>query len=116
MSMSVGKFLIFAPAYCEDDGGGIVLHGLCALLKELGYEAYLTRLFDGEPVYPNCLFRPLFKLFKRAVWRFCTKFKTNPAWNTPVIKYPRIPIADDWIVIYTEIIFGNPLKAKNVVR
>jgi hypothetical protein len=114
--MPVKKFLIFAPAFREDDGGGVVLHRLCALLNELGHEAYVTRLFDGEPVYPNNFIKPLFTLLRRGVWRRFSKYKTNPAWSTPVLKSPGMPMGDDWVVIYPEIIFGNPLQAKNVVR
>lgn len=114
--MIAKKFLIFAPAFREDDGGGIVLHRLCALLNELGHEAYLTRLFNGEPVYQNDFARPLFAIFKRALWYRFTKFNTNPAWATPVLKKPDMPLGKDWIVVYPEIIFGNPLRASNVVR
>ncbi len=114
--MTFKKFLIFAPSFREDDGGGIVLHRLCALLNELGYEAYVTRLFNGEPVYPNQLISPLLNLMRHAAIRCFTRFKTNPIWATPIIRSPDFPLGDEWIVVYPEIVFGNPLLAKNVVR
>lgn len=114
--MTSKKFLIFAPSFREDDGGGVVLHRLCALLNELGCEAYITRLFNGEPVYPNQLVSPLLRLAKHTAIRYLTRFNTNPSWNTPVVKSPTLPLGDEWIVVYPEIVFGNPLQAKNVVR
>lgn len=110
------KFLIFAPPYRETDGGGIVLHRLCALLRELDYEAYLTRSFNGMPVYQNDFVKPLYVLIKRAILRFVSPFKTNSAWDTPILKTPDTLLGPEWVVIYPEITFGNPLRAQNVVR
>jgi len=110
------KFLIFAPSYRPDNGGGIVLHRLCSLLNELGYEAYLTRFFNGAPVYGNDFVVPLSTIAARAIWNLITPFKVNREWFTPVIKTPQLPLGPEWIVVYPEIVFGNPLKAQCVVR
>lgn len=110
------KFLIFAPSYRSDNGGGIVLHRLCSLLNELGYKAYLTRFFNGAPVYSNDFVVPLSKIMARAIWNLITPFKVHPGWCTPIIQSPKLPLGPEWIVIYPELVFGNPLKARCVVR
>jgi len=99
------KILIFTPSYNESSGGAIVLHKLCSILNELGYESYVTPLFHEFDK----------KTFKQRIKRFFKKFKINPAFNTPVYT-KSIEGKDDWIVIYPELVFGNPLKAKNIVR
>lgn len=114
--MNDRKFLIFAPAYRSDNGGGIVLHRLCSLLNELGYEAYLTRFFNGAPVYSNDFVVPLSRIVARSIWNLISPFKVNPEWHTPIIKFPKLPLGPKWIVVYPEIVFGNPLKAQCVVR
>lgn len=114
--MKTKKFLIFAPSYRPDDGGGVVLHRLCALLNELGHEAYLTRLFNGAPVYGNDFIVPLFTLAKHSLLRGLTPFRIHPKWSTPVLSHPPCPLGAEWIVVYPEVVFGNPLQAKFVVR
>lgn len=114
--MRSGKFLIYAPPFREDDGGGIVLHRLCALLNELGHEAYLSRLFIGEAFYPNNFLRPLKSLIKFLLLERFTKLRTHPKWPTPVLSLPPSPLGRDWVVVYPEIVFGNPLQAECVVR
>jgi hypothetical protein len=110
------KFLIYAPPFQTDDGGAIVLHRLCALLNDLGYEAYLARLFVGSPIYPQNFLRPLVSLVKYFLLSHFTKLQTNPEWSTPVLSSPSHPLGRDWIVVYPEIVFGNPLQAECVVR
>ena len=114
--MNNKKFLILAPSFRPDNGGGIVLHRLCALLNELGYEAYITRFFNGSPVYSNDFVAPLFEIVARSLWNFITPFKLHAGWRTPIIKNPKLPLGSEWIVIYPELVFGNPLKAQCVVR
>lgn len=47
------------------------------------------------------------------------ELKTNPHLNTPTLSLPEAKIlanSEDTVVIYAEIMAGNPLEAKNVVR
>jgi hypothetical protein len=114
--MRPNKFLIYAPPFRPDDGGAIVLHRLCALLNELGHEAYLTRLFIGGVMYPQNFLRPLGSLIKYLLFTRFTKFQTHSNWFTPVLSFPPRSLGRDWVVVYPEIVFGNPLQAECVVR
>tara|TARA_R110001606_G_scaffold395664_2_gene568560 strand:- start:193453 stop:194397 length:945 start_codon:yes stop_codon:yes gene_type:complete len=120
------KFLIYAPSYNENNGGSIVEHKLCSILNNLGYEAYLhplyTRFFEINKNTYHLSFRTLVgfivstirKLYKD--FRIYKNFKMNPAMNTQLFDQKNTNFGEDWVIIYPEIAFGNPLKAKNVVR
>jgi hypothetical protein len=111
------KFIIFSPAYNEKSGGIVVLHKLCHILNELGHEA---KIFPHREqfIIDKSIFFKVFKTFLRfEVRSLLTSFKTNDKLNTPVITSKELPVIDDYtVVIYSELVLGNPLKAKNVVR
>ncbi len=95
-------FLIVTPWYRHSSAGIVALHYLCHQLNQLGFEAYLFVWM--QPRLPAGM-RPL-----------------HPHWNTPVITVPleNNPIwqriKDQVIVIYPEIIAGNPVRSQRVVR
>lgn len=106
------KLLIFAPPYDPDMGGAVVMHKLCSLLNELGEQAYVYRLFNNQAG----LLALTRLLFKSSVRGLISSFNVNRRLQTPVLpRYPRA-FDDEWIVVYPEIVRGNPLQAKNVVR
>jgi len=115
------KFIIFAPPYNEKWGGIVVLHKLCHLLNELGHDAKIYPHYEQFVFDKNNFFQTL-KLFckvelKNVIKNLITDFKTNPHLNTPVIKPSKnFNIKDNTVAIYSEIVLGNPLNAKNVVR
>jgi hypothetical protein len=71
-----------------NSGGQIVLYFLCHLLNSLGYKAYMSGGLTTNALNLNCPVMP----------------KTLDLQSNNVI------------VVYPEVISGNPLKAKNVVR
>jgi hypothetical protein len=92
------KFVIWAPSFDETNGGSIVLHLLCRRLNEFGETALL---------WPHD--RPAARLGGNPRERL---FSTGPFEN---------PIAgpddlQDAIVVYPEIVSGNPLGGRHVVR
>lgn len=107
------KFVIYTHRYNENSGGLIVLHYLCHVLNSLGYEAYLwpsyRPVFDNKRAFSS--FLNILKYHRKELHR---PFKVNRNWNTPVLK--TIKGFDDAIVIYSEIVDGNPLQLKNIVR
>jgi hypothetical protein len=112
------KFLIFSFGYNEDSGGGIVMHKLCHVLNQLGRASSLTPMFDNYEINRRNL-RPVGHVVKSALMarRHYRSYRTSPDFHTPVIRSPgRGKDLDDFVVIYPEIISGNPLNARRVVR
>jgi len=107
MKRNKGRFIIFAPSYDENSGGTIVLHKLAYLLDCLGESAYIC---PGKVGVRNDL--NLWKRFTKKLKRI--EFEKSPDFETKLIKESQITKND--IVVYPEVISGNPFKAKNVVR
>lgn len=99
------NIFIYSFSYDENSGGIIALHRLCHVINsETEHKAYLV-----SNNYP-------FSLWRRFRYKVKNKqlLKTNHGWNTPVWNKNDFP--KDSVVIYPEIINGNPLGIKKVVR
>lgn len=106
------NIFICAPSYFENSGGSLVLHRLCHLINNLdNYKAYLVKT---QPKYSGGW--GVRRILSQIKWSLLNskKYKVNPNWDTPIWTGEKFP--DDSIVIYPEIINGNPLKINNVVR
>ena len=99
------KYIVSAPSYDENNGGAIFQHVLVDTLNRLGEEAYV---WPQPPIYKKSKRERLRMLFRPE------PFLTSPELNTPIYLDKAVP--NDAIVVYPEIVLGNPLKAKNVVR
>lgn len=84
------KIILYSPSYEESSGGITVLHKLCDLLLQEGFDA-------GFYVSTG------------------TSFYVNSTYKYNTFNSSEIDIEQD-IVIYPEIVFGNPLNVKKVVR
>lgn len=111
------KYLIFAPKYSESNGGVICLHYLSHLINQQGGEAYLCPIFENFEISKINFKRPFLKtLYSKVIDRF-RAFYVNESFDNKILRnLSMINDSDDWIVIYPEITFGNPLRAKHVVR
>ena len=113
---NLNKYIIYTPIYKADSGGIIVLHKLCAMLRDLGYEAMIWP--SRKP-----LLRELATLkgLKRHI-RWYTKVLPRHLTGKEDIKSPyNLAVAGNAdiknsVVIYPEVIKGNPLRAGKVVR
>jgi hypothetical protein len=122
------KIIIVSPPYSAQSGGTTVLYYLCKLLNEQGHEAKIFVFFGQSPL--GFLFflrksRYYLRRFGVAILDFFTskeKLLKEEKWsvyrcspfNNPEIIFPRLK--NNTIVVYPEIVNGNPLKASNVVR
>ena len=112
------KLIICAPDFCAHSGGTIVLHYLCHLLNRLGCESYLVREPGNFEINAFQVLRPLLLLTREYI-KNILPIKINPKFNTPVLSQAsalRLAAEDQTVVIYGEMVFGNPLSAKNIVR
>lgn len=120
MDLKKKKFLIIAPEYADTNGGVIVQHKLCHLLNSVGYEAYLYPLINCRINDPHGRLRSLWNGLKDDIgllkYRWGKKFVVNPYFKTPLWKNFDPMNSDEWIVVYGEVVTGNPLRAKNVIR
>jgi hypothetical protein len=111
------KFIIFSPSYSENNGGAVTLHHLCDLINKIGYKCYLYPGFDNVEINLLNYKTILPRIIKKIVTQPFRIFKKSKRFNTPVLKkIPEKYNLDEFIIIYPEIVFGNPLGAKNIVR
>jgi len=95
-------FIIVAPPYNPTSAGCVVLHRLCDALNRMGHPSYLLINIGDQFIVNNDS-----AYFDSNLIR--TNFTGDLTENcTQLIK--------DGIVIYPEVVIGNPLNAKKVVR
>jgi hypothetical protein len=110
-------YLICAPSYNPNNGGSIVLHSLCNELNDCGCEAYLVPYEDLVPVSTANMLNGLTNLLKFYLKLRLNSFRTYPSFNTPVKRLSEVKKdIDQYIVVYPEIVFGNPFGASHIVR
>lgn len=127
------KFIIYSFEYAENHGGPIVMHKLCDLLNRTGHEAYLYPLISNFELQsynvdqlPTIIeeYNKIFSLTRTVpigtpvpLDKLEEVFWVNKEFKTPMYLPDRqISFDNEWVVIYPEVTFGNPLRAKNVVR
>jgi hypothetical protein len=107
MKNSGNSFVIVSPPYANNSAGIAVLHLLYKAIFTLGYNAEI--IFIDNSVLP---------------WKFYTSYNPHlyhpEASNISIKKEINLEwismILQNGVTIYPEIITGNPLNAKNVVR
>lgn len=105
--------MIYAPPYDENSGGALVLYKLYALLRELGYAAYLQPFMPAD-------------MGERSSWGYRhdprTYFyryreRSNYQSKSPYpLRFASPSKLKDPVVVYPEVVDGNPVGAKKVVR
>jgi hypothetical protein len=111
------KYIIYAPPYDENGGGCIALHRLCHLINECGGEAYLHPFMPSYELHHYNAAE--IGVYAKAIYAAgnLANYRINETFRTPVLTpQDSSTPGNDCIVIYPEITFGNPLRARNVVR
>lgn len=107
------NIFIYTNSYDANSGGSVVMHRLCHIINEHSeHKAFIVKL---DPF--NFGKKTLRKYLSKIKWELINKFKfnTNKSWVTPVWNnINNFPVNS--VVIYPEIINGNPLNISNVVR
>ena len=123
------KFVIVS--YRQFAGGPIVLHKLAQILIKLGYSVKIFYIGNGIEIKQTRVMRIknyisfYIKDFIKYIIGMC--FKKSGLINSRYKGYGYVPIKgvkrkwipvvdDDTVVIYPEVVYGNPLNAKMVVR
>lgn len=105
------KFIIWASSFSETDGGAIALHLLCHRLNEAGETAMVWPADRPLVRFPFSL-RMMWRTLRYALAGRHQTYSTGPFGNRLA---SRRDIAGS-IVVYPEIVAGNPLGGERVVR
>ena len=106
------KYIVYSPKYSERDGGAIVLHKLCELLNQNQQKAYIWPMGRSASFDISAYIGYGYIKLKNIVKAFMYG-RAKPEVINPVATKQDLV---DAIVIYPEIVNGNPLNAKHVVR
>lgn len=94
-----------------------MLHWLVHCLREYGFDA--TLIPERHPFLTGKKVR-LWKRLSQSLGKQDRHFLTNRAWNTPCLSVNGNSnleeIQKEWIIVYPESVFGNPLKCNRVIR
>lgn len=100
-------FVILAPKYNHNSAGIVVLHELCDAIISCGYSAHIVLFDTSEPGWKYFL--------SNEEAYFNNQLKRTPIPNEFGLEWVQ-QVLNFGITIYPEIINGNPLNAKNIVR
>lgn len=114
-------FVVMAGDYNDLSGGIVALHLLCHLLNVSGHHAFICNTVSASEARPTTAFggvgSALRAWFRWHVREKRRRLRTSETLRTPVIDdVSVVRNSAQWVVVYPETIFGNPLAARNVVR
>jgi hypothetical protein len=112
-------FIIVTPRYASNSNGIKTLHKICHTINILGGSSKLAFIDSNDPKSETV------SLCDNGVLRYCGDTPdydtlhvplTNPEWNTPLLDELDRPLIADSYVLYPEVMTGNPLNGKRVIR
>jgi hypothetical protein len=109
------KFVIWTPVYRDNSGGIIVLHKLASMLREMGHAALIWP--QPKPSRNELeTFRGWMKLAKWVKFLAENLVKGRNISSPYKLQVARSQDLEGAVIIYPEIVAGNPLKARCVIR
>lgn len=105
------SFIVYSPRYRSNSGGAIVTHKLCDLLNRAGYKASLFPHWMPSWVSSRAMTPRSVACLNSYLLR--SLYTTNASYQTPLASAADVA---DSVVVYPEIIGGNPLRAKRYAR
>lgn len=109
MTSSDINYIVYAPSFDENVGGNIFQHELVHALNQSGEDARIWRM-GSDDIYKPGLRTRLKRWFEPESYRF----RTSDALDTPIATKQHI--GPNTVVVYPELIMGNPLGVKHVAR
>lgn len=107
--------MIYAPGYDSKNGGVVVLHRLVHLINtETEHQAVLVPESYDLVEKSKGILRSFNQKVKHQ--KKVHLYTTKPSWDTPIVTHPTSQEIEQSVVIYPEIVKGNPLLASKVVR
>lgn len=111
------KYIIVSPR--NSSGGAKVLLNLYNIMDDLGLDVQMC-LLDKVPTYKKNYFGYMFKFY---LWTFVDVIKDKIQYSKMAnddyknVRKKRVPILDkNTIVIYPDVVYGNPLNGKKNIR
>ncbi len=104
-------YIIYSWPYSEEVGGFVALHNLCNHLRKVGREAYIWPA--GLPTPSTADSKNWLSLPFNRRKPLNVNFRLNQNFDTSVAALEDLKNS---IVIYPEVVAGNPLNAKRIVR
>lgn len=109
--------LVFAPTYSENIGGVIMLHKLSDLLNKAGVSSFIFPYFDNTQENSKEALQCNREYLQAKLLKAKNSFEINSAFTTSLLEDASLlDDLDKWAVVYPEVVSGNPLGAKNVIR
>jgi hypothetical protein len=99
------NYVVYTPSFNPNNGGTIFLHKLVHALNARGERAWLWPM---PRLYSRGKRSQIKELFRKP------PFKTSAELNTPVAT--KAQLTPNTVVVYPELVLGNPLKARHVAR
>lgn len=113
----IEHILVFTPTYNENIGGVIMLHKLSDQLNRAGVSSFIFPYFDNTHENLKTPSQYNREYLQAKLLKAKNSFEVNGAFRTSLLEDTSLlDDLDKWAVVYPEVVSGNPLGAKNVIR